>query len=272
MTTPPDSDHLQFDSVVPRSSAGNEAAAPPAIPTTSTTTATTHCTLCQASIGGEYYDVNGHTVCQACSEKVSHEATTPRDPGTLVRALVAGGAAAVLGALVYFAVIAVSGFEIGLVAIAIGYMVGYGVRLGTRGRGGRRFQVIAVLLTYFAVGLAYSSLALKELLDKPEGAAASVSATQAGGTAQPAGITTDASALEESGDGEIKTGGEFALALLQLLAFTFVLPVLVVAGSMPGGIISAAIVGFGMMQAWKMTAAPTVTVSGPYRLATPAAG
>ena len=249
MTTPPDSD-LQFDSVVPRT----DAAAPPAIPATASATPTTQCTLCQASIDGEYYDVNGHTVCRACSEKVSHEAATPRDPGTLVRALVAGGVAAVLGALVYFAVIAVSGFEIGLVAIAIGYMVGYGVRLGTRGRGGRRFQVIAVLLTYFAVGLAYSSLAIKELIDKPEGAA------------------TEVSALEKSGDGEIKTGGEFAVALLQLLAFTFVLPVLVIAGSMPGGVISAAIIGFGMMQAWKMTAAPAVTVSGPYRLATPAAG
>jgi hypothetical protein len=28
---------------------------------------------------------------------------------------------------------------------------------------------------------------------------------------------------------------------------------------------------FGMLQAWKMTAAPAVTVSGPYRIATPAA-
>jgi hypothetical protein len=268
MTTPSESDGLQFDSVVPRT----DAAAPPPIPATVTTTATTQCTLCQASIDGEYYDVNGHTVCRACSEKVSHEATTPRDPGTLVRALVAGNVAAVLGALVYFAVIAVSGFEVGLVAIAIGYMVGYGVRLGTRGRGGRRFQVIAVLLTYFSVGLAYSSLAIKELLDTPQGAAASVSATEAGDAGQPAGTSTNTPALEESGDGDIETGGEFALALLQLLAFTFVLPVLVVAGSMPGGIISAAIIGFGMMQAWKMTAPPAVTVSGPYRLATPAAG
>jgi hypothetical protein len=248
MTTPSGSDDLQFDSVVPRT----DVAAPPPIPATVPTTATTQCTLCQASIDGEYYDVNGHTVCRACSETVSHQATTPRDAGTLVRAVVAGGVAAVLGALAYFAVIALSGFEIGLVAIAIGYMVGYGVRLGTRGRGGRRFQVIAVLLTYFAVGLAYSSLAIKERLDKPEGATAS--------------------AVEESGGGAITSGGEVALALLQLLAFTFVLPVLVVAGSMPGGIISAAIIGFGMMQAWKMTAPPTVTVSGPYRLATPAAG
>jgi hypothetical protein len=267
MTTPPDSDDLQFDSVVPRT----DAAAPPPLPaTTATTTATTQCTLCQASIAGEYYDVNGHTVCRACSEKVSREATTPHDAGTLVRALVAGGVAAVLGALVYFAVIAVSGFEIGLVAIAIGYMVGYGVRLGTRGRGGRRFQVIAVLLTYFAVGLAYSSLAIKELLDKPEGDTAAVSATQAGDAAQPSGDATEASALEASDEGDT-TGGGLALAFLQLLAFTFVLPVVVVAGSMPGGIISAAIIGFGMMQAWKMTAAPAVTVSGPYRLAAPAA-
>ena len=274
MTTSPDHDHLQFDSVVPRT----DTAVPPALPAPATATATAtpaataQCTLCQASIAGEYYDVNGHTVCRACSDKVAHEATTPRDPGTLVRALVAGGVAAVLGALVYFAVIAVSGFEIGLVAIAIGYMVGYGVRLGTRGRGGRRFQVIAVLLTYFAVGLAYSSLAIKELLDKPDSAQASVAGTQAGDAAQPGGAAAAASPLEESNEGDRKTGGERVLALLQLLAFMLVLPVLVIAGSMPGGIISAAIIGFGMMQAWKMTAAPAVTMSGPYRLAPPAAG
>jgi hypothetical protein len=44
------------------------------------------------------------------------------------------------------------------------------------------------------------------------------------------------------------------------------LPVLSVLGSMPGGLLSAAIIAFGMHQAWQMTAAPQLQVSGPYRV------
>ena len=68
------------------------------------------------------------------------------------------------------------------------------------------------------------------------------------------------------------TGGQLLLRLLQLLGFTFVMPILAVAGSMPGGVISGAIIVFGMMQAWRMTAAPVITVTGPYRIGAAAAG
>jgi hypothetical protein len=142
----------------------------------------------------------------------------------------------------------------------------YGVRIGTRGRGGRRFQVLALLLTYWAVGLAYSSLAIKEMVSpRAADASASISRPQSDGAAQP--VTPrdptfrHGEALnEEHGS---MTGGRFLIGLTQLLAFTFVLPVLVIAGSMPGGLISGAIIVFGMMQAWKMTGAPVVTGHRP---------
>ena len=44
------------------------------------------------------------------------------------------------------------------------------------------------------------------------------------------------------------------------------LPVLVVIGSLPSGLISAFIIFIGMRQAWKMTGAPVVKVLGPYRV------
>jgi hypothetical protein len=48
---------------------------------------------------------------------------------------------------------------------------------------------------------------------------------------------------------------------------------MLVAGSMPGGVISGAIMVFVMLQAWRKMAAPAVTVSGPYRVGViPAAG
>ena len=52
-----------------------------------------------------------------------------------------------------------------------------------------------------------------------------------------------------------------------LAFFALALPILVIAGSMPGGLISAAIIGFGMMQAWQLTAAPRLVFEGPFRLA-----
>ena len=249
MTTPPDGGELQFESVVPRTDGAGTALA---------------CTLCHTPFEAEYFDVGGQQICRACSDKVAYQTATPREWSTLMRAGIAGMIAAILGALLYFAVIAISGFEVGLVSIAIGYMVGYGIRLGTRGRGGRRFQVIALVLTYWAIGLAYSTLGIKALIDaRSEGDTAAISGPQKSGAQQDAAAETDEAPM---------TGTQFVLALLYLLGFTFVMPVLAIASDMPGGLISGAIIVFGMMQAWKMTAVPVVTVTGPYRIGEPAAG
>ena len=53
-----------------------------------------------------------------------------------------------------------------------------------------------------------------------------------------------------------------------VLGFVALLPVLVVWGSLPSGLISAFIMIIGMRQAWRMTAAPSVTVYGPYQVGT----
>ena len=44
------------------------------------------------------------------------------------------------------------------------------------------------------------------------------------------------------------------------------LPVLMVVGSLPSGLLSAFIIFIGMAQAWRMTAAPILQISGPYRV------
>jgi hypothetical protein len=166
----------------------------------------------------------------------------------------------ILGAGLYYAVVAITRFEIGIVAIAIGYMVGFAVRKGAGG-GGRRFQVIALLLTYWAVGLAYVPLAFRD-------AAASrreqQQAERAGGVVQTA---------ERAKDKEDGRDVNVALAFAVLGGLSLALPVLAVLGSLPGGLISAAIIAFGMFQAWRMTATPHLVMTGPYRIApdTPAA-
>ena len=229
------SNALQFDTVLPPA---EEAARDPSA-------AGAACAMCSRAIEDQYFDVNGQSLCPQCREQVASHAETPRGAGAIGRALLFGGAAAVLGAILYYAVIAITRFEIGLVAIAIGYMVGYAIRMATRGRGGRRFQVMAVILTYWAVGLAYTPLAMRGASRQQETTQQSAASAEA----------AEAPSLRRS-----------LLGLALLVGFTFALPVLVIASSLPGGLISAAIIAFGMHQAWRMTAAPQFEISGPYRV------
>ena len=143
MDSSPDGTPLQFDTA-------HSTAATSLVDGTQVT-----CSACHRALSEWYFDVNGQPVCESCCRQLEHHAETPRQWRTFARATLLGFIGAVIGAILYYAVIAITDFEIGIVAIAIGYMVGYAVRIGTAGGGGRRFQVIAVLLTYWAVGLAY---------------------------------------------------------------------------------------------------------------------
>ena len=144
---------LQFDRVETTHSGGASAA-----------TLGVSCVVCGKSVGAEYYTANGQPVCAACRDVVTAAATTPRSAGPIVLAGVFGLGAAIAGAAIYYAVIAIANLEIGIVAILIGYMVGWAVRKGAGGRGGRRFQILAIALTYWAVGLAYTPLVFKDTM------------------------------------------------------------------------------------------------------------
>jgi hypothetical protein len=206
--------------------------------------------------------------------------------GIFVKAFLFGGVAAILGAAIYYGVIALTNFEIGLVALLIGFMVGAAVRMATKGRGGRRFQVMALVLTYFSVGLAYAPLAVKGAVDAARSdstgadSAAVAGADSPGlvpsippiripdsaGVIRPAGDTMSATArsLEPTSIGGIIIG--LAAVLAGSFLLTFALPIIYIVGSMPSGLISAIIIGIGMHQAWKMTAAQAHRISGPYRV------
>ena len=239
MTNPPP---LQFDTAVP--------IAPPAGAEAVSSGVT--CAGCQTVQTVEYFDVNGQSVCEKCRDEISRQAEPP-GWGAVGRAAAFGIVAAILGAILYYAVIAITNFEIGIVAIAIGYMVGWAIRKATANRGGRRYQVLALVLTYWAVGLAYTPLTFQQLAeaDKTE---------QAQTTEAPAPEAADS-------PDEVSAAIGIPLALGIVVGFSLVLPVLMGFGSLPGGLLSALIIGIGMQQAWKMTGVPALQISGPYRIA-----
>jgi hypothetical protein len=213
------------------------------------------CTACKQTIATQYYDVNGHSLCGTCRAAAAVAVETPKGMMPLLVAAAFGTGAGVVGAAIYYAVIAIAHLEIGIVAILIGYMVGYSVRRGAQGRGGLRFQVLAAVLTYLAVALAYSPLAIQEARREK------TPATQATATA------SDASRPAPTSPSKVR----LFLGVAVLSGLMLALPVLVVIGSMPSGLISAFIIFIGMRQAWKMTAATVLRVAGPYRVGAPQA-
>jgi hypothetical protein len=234
------------------------------------------CGSCSKVVDTEYYSVQGAPVCQSCKDAlVTHEAAAKRW-SLVLRAAMFGFGAAVAGAAIYYAVIAITDFEIGIVAILIGYMVGWSVRRGAGGRGGRRFQLLAAGLTYFAVGLAYTPLAFKGAMvddKKPAESLIADSAVQRRPALPDTPVASapsdvDAAATSDSAKPGATPARNLGM-LLGLGAFfllVFALPVMAIAGSMPSGLISALIIGIGMQQAWKMTAPASLAITGPYKV------
>ena len=262
-----DEPDLQFDRVETTTPLG-ETPASPAVT----------CAVCGKSVDREYYHANGKPICDSCRQVVTAATATPRSVGKLVVAGVFGLGAAIAGAAIYYAVIAIANLEIGIVAILIGYMVGWAVRKGAGGGGGRRFQILAVVLTYWAVGLAYTPLAFKELSkDRKESSAKTLTsdstATKGPTLAERLGDTTVATTATDSAKAASKENGDLsgrdvAIAFGGLILFAFVLPLLSVFGSMPLGLLSALIIFIGLRQAWQMTGKPELAISGPYKVGT----
>jgi len=237
------------------------------------------CAVCGRSVGDEYFTANGKPICASCREAVTTAAATPRSVGPLLLAALFGFGASVAGAAIYYAVIAITNLEIGIVAILIGYMVGWAVRKGAGGRGGRRFQIVAVVLTYWAVGLAYAPLAYKEVVKNKVSSSAQsdAAATDKPTIGERLGDTTQAATADSTtGSATAELGGRAGLvALGSLFVLIFTLPVMSIVGSMPFGLLSALIIFIGLRQAWHMTGAPRLEISGPYKVGTgpaPASG
>jgi hypothetical protein len=234
-------DELQFDTVVPDASSAGA------------TGSGVVCAGCHASVLTEYYDVNGHACCGSCRQSIASATATPRGIAPLVVAGGFGLVAGIAGAIVYYAVMAFAHLEIGIIAILIGYMVGYAVRRGARGRGGRRFQILAVALTYTSIALAYAPMAVSQIATR--GVKPNTAAT--------------ATETPDGGRGDVavaRRAPNVGVTLLVLAGFVVVLPILVIVGSFPSGLISAVIIFIGMRQAWKMTGAPVLRILGPYRV------
>src|SRR5260221_6168538 len=107
------------------------------------------CRACKQTITGEYYRVNGVQACAACVGKVKEQ--MPKDThAAVVRGMLFGVGGATAGLIVDSVFGIVTGIVIGYVSLAVGWLGGEAIRAGSKGVGGRRYQIAAVLLNYAA--------------------------------------------------------------------------------------------------------------------------
>jgi hypothetical protein len=207
------------------------------------------CVICKQPVVGSYYQAQGQqTLCVLCAERM--RAGMQAAPAmSLVRAALYGGGAALAGCALYAAVAIVLKAEIGLIAILVGWMVGKAIRHASYGYGGRRQQILAVLLTYFAITTSYIPVILYQAARNPH----RVEQRQA----QTADATTNA-----------RPRMSFGTAALFLLVLTAVAPFL----SLTSGVsawISLFIIFIGLQYAWKLTARREIVLTGPYQAEAP---
>ena len=125
------------------------------------------CAMCRAPLATEYHELNGHPVCAACRAKEEAVHAQDMQGSRFITAAVYGFGAALAGGLLYWGFVKLTNIEFGLMAIAVGWLVGKAVMKGSNMRGGRRYQILALALTYFSITLSYGVLMIEQISRSP---------------------------------------------------------------------------------------------------------
>ena len=117
--------------------------APPALP----------CSDCRDVMRASYYSLMGRPICAKCRMTYQRKIQRGTGPGAFARASLYGSGAAAAGAALLGVVVLVVGIGRIPMSIGIAIMVARAIGKATDGYGGRRYQLLAVTLTYLAIGL-----------------------------------------------------------------------------------------------------------------------
>jgi len=208
------------------------------------------CIACKTSIGSTYYHAQGRVVCPLCAQRIQSGQQAP-PASSLARAFLYGSVAALAGCVLYAGVAIVTGLQIGWIALIVGIMVGKAIRYASNGLGGRPQQILAVVLTYFAISTSFLPVVLYERGRHPEQFAQSAAASESRQSARA--------------EAQQHPLGTLVSALVMLVVIVAAAPFFGL-GSISGWI-TLFIIFIGLQRAWKLTARPEILIMGPYQAA-----
>ncbi|MBI5361828.1 MAG: hypothetical protein HZA53_01535 [Planctomycetes bacterium] len=190
------------------------------------------CGLCQAAASNEFFRSGTLELCAACAQEL-REGRVARGAGSFAKALGLGVLAGIVGAGVWFAIRAATGYEIGLIGIFVGWLVGVAVQRGSGARGDWLYQTLAMVLVYLAIVSTYVPLILRELAQSEMGPAHGV--------------------------------GDLLLRIVLASGLSLAMPFLTATEHFIGLLI----LGFAVFQGWKLNKRPRYVVDGPFPIAAP---
>ncbi len=214
--TPASSGTLQFDTAEPTVQTAGDARA---------------CTECKTQIQSVYHMSSGQVICSGCRIRMEGVGRPDEGPaGRFLRAALFGTGAAAAGTVIYWAILALTNRNIGLIAILVGWMVGRAVQVGSRERGGWGYQSLAVVLTYLSITTSFTSVVVEGLRNSSDGA-------------------------------------DVPAALLYLFGFLISIPMpfLIITESP----LTVLIIGLGLWQAWAQTKRVKLEITGPFHVQRP---
>jgi hypothetical protein len=192
--------------------------------------------------------------CEGCVQELQRRQPADSHAG-YVRGILFGVAAALVGMAGYAGFTILTGLYIGYVSLAVGWLVGKAIMLGSKGIGGRRYQIAAVILTYAAVSLAAVPIAISYQL-KAKSHSESVQPQQ-----QQSATEAENSQPEQA---QPKPKLSFGAAILQLLVIGLASPFLELQDPVHG-IIGLVILMVGIRIAWQITTGSRrANIEGPY--------
>jgi hypothetical protein len=250
-------------------------------------TAGDRCKLCGTTLGAAYYRVGQAMTCQACAEKAKSEMPTDTH-SVFSRGVLFGIGGAILGLAIYATFTIVTGIILGYVSLAVGFIVGKAIKMGSSGMSGRRYQIAAAILTYAAVSMAaipiYMSQVAKEQRGRqPSNAQQTISPSNGSNgnvtiVPAPSAADNDNSATVTSPGPDTTTPPanstparaphkvKWSAAIIGLVFLGLASPFFQLAQSPFSGLIGLVVLAVGIRIAWQITGAPSAPlVSGPFR-------
>lgn len=220
------------------------------------------CENCSGPLGEQYWHWQTKAVCEACRGRLTDILTASQSKKAFWRAVLLGSATALGCGIVYALFVHFTGYQLALVTIGIAFLIAKVVRYSSAGVGGRKYQILAVALTYLASAMGYAPAVFSGLNDGDDAkTAATTSGASAHRSSKPIGEGTSSDAPA--------SGGQLVIGFALIFGFILAAPVLA-ATEAPIGLL---IVAFGLWEAWKLSRGLPLSLDGPYRTAAaPATG
>jgi hypothetical protein len=246
-------DKLQFDRVEPTGGAGS---GQPGLV----------CTACQRPLTDTYFEANGQVVCPSCRSAIAAEWNRGGAAGRFAKAIGLGVAAMIVCSILWYVVLKLTDSQWGILAIVVGLVVGGAVRKGSNGRGGWRYQALAIFLTYTAIVSSYVPFIIEGMRQD----AAQVATADSSASAVPPATSVDSVTTTAAATAAAAPIGVLALlvGLVALVAILYATPFLMGIENLIGLLI----IGFALYEAWKLNRKTELKITGPYRVAGAAGG